>query len=225
MRISRTGVVASGLYLIAGIAWALASGAPWPYFAWLLVIAAVGAFVPGAANQVTLARAYLAGPVAAYSQRGEFGEMAVVVALAGLTDLVDGTVARRFGSPTTFGGGLDPVVDGLFMGALAFGLALGGAFPVWLALVVTARYLLPAVVGGLLLTAGRRPQLRHTLAGQVSTTLNLVLLGGIALLRGLDQDPGNLVTGAEVVLPIATLATFIHLGVAARRPAGEAGRA
>lgn len=226
MRPNRTGIVAGLLYVALGTAWIWLSGAPWTLGAWFLAIALFGAFVPGAANHVSLARAYLAAPVAAYSEHGEFGALAIVVAIAGLTDLVDGTVARRFGSPTTFGGGLDPVVDGTFMGALGFGLALGHVFPLWLALVVMGRYFLPALVGGALLASGRRPQLKHTVTGQISTTLNLVLLGGVALLRGLNQDPGNLVVGAEIVLPIATLATFVHLAIAARRrPAVEAGAA
>ncbi len=60
----------------------------------------------------------------------------------------------------------------------------------------------------------------------MSTTLNLVLLGGVALLRGLNQDPGNLVIGAEIVLPIATAATFIHLAIALRRgPVADPGAA
>ena len=225
MRFNRTGAVASAVYLVLGAAWLWAGGEPWALGLWFVAVAVAGAFIPGAANQVTLARAYLAAPLLAYSARGEFGPLAAVVAIGGLTDLVDGTVARRFGSPTNFGGGLDPVVDGIFMGALGFGLAVGGAFPLWLAAVVTGRYVVPALAGGLLLAMGRRPQLRHTLTGQLSTTLNLVLLGGVALLRGLDQDPGNLVTGAEIVLPVATLATFVHLGLAARRPAAEPGRA
>jgi cardiolipin synthase (CMP-forming) len=211
-------------WIVVGAVWAVAVGSPL-WLAWFAAVALAGAFIAGAANQVTLARAYLAGPALLYAVRADFGAVAVVVAVAGLTDLLDGTVARRFGSPTNFGGGLDPVVDCIFMGALAIGLAVAGVFPVWLALVVLARYLLPALVGGALIAAGRRPQLRHTLTGQVSTTLNLVLLGGAALLRGLKQDPGNLVTGAEIVLPIATLATFVHLGIAARRPAVEPGRA
>jgi phosphatidylglycerophosphate synthase len=225
MRLNRTGVVAGLIYVALGLIWTWLSGAPWPLAAWFVAVAVIGAFVPGAANQVSLARAYLAAPLAEYSRHGEFGQLAVVVALGSLTDLVDGTLARRFGSPTNFGGGLDPVVDGVFIGALGFGLALGGAFPVWLAAVVLARYLLPALAGGLLLAMGRRPQLRHTLTGQISTTLNLVLLGGVALLRGLNQDPGNLAGGAEVVLPVATVATFVHLGLSARRPVGEPGRA
>lgn len=222
MRLNRVGLVASAVYAILGLAWTAFSGAPWPFGAWFILVAVIGAFVPGEANQVSLARAYLAAPAAAYSQRGEFGALAVVVAIAGLTDLVDGTVARRFKSPTNFGGGLDPVVDGIFMAALAFGLAFGNVFPVWLAVVVAARYFVPALAGGALYAAGRRPELRHTLTGQVSTTLNLVLLGGVALLRGLNQDPGNLVVGAEIVLPIAAAATFVHLALAARKePAGE----
>jgi cardiolipin synthase (CMP-forming) len=226
MRLTRPGIAANAIYAVAGVAWVLLAGMPWPLAAWFLVVAVAGAFVPGEANQVSLARAYLAAPAAAYAQRDEFGALAITVALAGVTDLVDGTVARRFKSPTNFGGGLDPVVDGLFAAALAFGLALGGIFPVWLAVVVAARYFLPAIAGGVLIAMGRRPELRHTLTGQVSTVLNLVLLGGVALLRGLNQDPGNLVVGAEIVLPIATVATFAHLAYAAfRQPVAEPGTA
>jgi len=226
MRLNRVSAVASVLYASAGIAWILLARAPWPFAAWLVIVAVAGAFVPGEANQVSLARAYLAAPAAEYAVHDQFGALAIVVALAGVTDLLDGTVARRFKSATNFGGGLDPVVDGLFAAALAFGLAEGGVFPVWLAVVVAARYFLPAIAGGVLLAMGRRPELRHTLTGQVSTVLNLVLLGGVALLRGLSQDPGNLVAGAEIVLPIAAVATFVHLAYAAwRRPAAATGAA
>jgi hypothetical protein len=85
-------------------------------------------------------------------------------------------------------------------------------------LVVIARYLLPALAGGALIAMGRRPELRHTLTGQVSTTLILVLLGGVCLFRGLNQDASGLVNAAEVVIPLATLATYVHLAFALRRP-------
>ena len=117
------------------------------------------------------------------------------------------------------------MVDGLFVGALAIGLALGGAFPLWLALVVIARYLLPALGGGLLIVLGRRPELRHTLTGQVSTVLILFLVGGICLLRGLHQDSSGLASAAVVVIPLATLATFAHLAWASRRSVGVPGPA
>ena len=220
MRLNRTGVIAGAIYLGVGLVWLLVArpaGAVWLMALWLVVIAVIGAFVPGEANQVTLARAYLAAPALVYAVAGQFALIAVAVALAGLTDLVDGTVARRFGHPSNFGGGLDPVVDGVFMGGLLIGLAVGGTFPLWLALVVIARYLLPALAGAVLIAAGRRPELRHTLSGQVSTTLILVLVGGVCLFRGLDQDSSGLLRAAEVVIPVATVATYVHLAFALRR--------
>ncbi len=219
MRLQRSGVIAGLIYLVIGLAWIWITEPPLYLIAWLFLVAVAGSYVPGEANQVTLARAYLAVPALAYATTGQLGLLAVVVALAGLTDLVDGTIARRLSQPSQLGGALDPVVDGVFMGALCIGLAAGGFIPLWLALVVIARYLLPALAGGLLIVLGRRPDLRHTLTGQVSTTLILVLIGGVCLLRGLYQDVSGLLNAAEVVIPIATIATFVHLAFALRRPA------
>ena len=225
MYADRASRVATTLYVIVGLAWAWLSGQPGPAWlesVWFATVAAVGARLPGPANQVSLARAYLAAPALVYSMHQDFGLLAVCVALAGLTDLVDGTIARRFVRPSKLGGALDPVVDGLFLGALAIGLAVGGAFPIWLAFVVIARYLLPALGGGMLLATARRPELRHTVTGQISTSLIIVLVGGICLFRFFGQDASNVVVGAEIVIPIATIATFVHLAWVARRPVAVA---
>jgi cardiolipin synthase len=217
------------MYLALGLLWVLAARPPGPWVvavAWFVVVAVVGSFIPGLANQVTLARAYLAAPALAYAQApGHLGLLAVVLAVAGLTDLVDGTVARRFGQPSTLGGGLDPVVDGVLLGAVGVGLVISGIIPLWLASVIVLRYLLPAVAGLVLISLHRRPELRHTVSGQISTSLIIVLVGGICLFRFLNQDATNVVVGAEVIIPIATLATFVHLALTLRRPAGGPGRA
>jgi cardiolipin synthase len=159
-----------------------------------------------------MVRAHLAVPGLVFGLSPQsFGRLVVVVALAGLTDVLDGTIARRWERTTRLGGALDPVMDGVFFGAVGIGLAAGGAFPGWLAAVVVARYLLPAAVGGLLLVAGRRPRLRHTPLGQVSTTLIAVLLGGVGLLRALGRDAGWLLAVSEVLIPVAAVATFGNL--------------
>jgi cardiolipin synthase len=213
-------------YLGLGLAWVLGANPPGAtdlYFLWFLAVSVAGIFVPGIANQVTLARAYLAAPALAYALApGHLGPLAVVLAVAGLTDLVDGTIARRFGSYSTLGGGLDPVVDGVLLGAVAVGLVASGIIPLWLALVIVLRYLLPAIGGLVLISMRRRPELRHTLSGQISTALIIVLIGGICLFRFFNQDATNVVFGAEIVLPIATVATFVHLGWVARKPSRPA---
>ena len=225
MYADRTARIATTLYVIAGLAWAWLGGQPGPAWleaVWFATVAAIGVRFPGPANQVSLARAYLAAPALVYSMHQDFGLLAVCVAVAGLTDLVDGTIARRFVRPSNLGGALDPVVDGVFLGALAIGLTAGGAFPIWLAFVVIARYLLPALGGGMLLATARRPELRHTVTGQISTSLIIVLVGGVCLFRFFGQDASNVVVGAEIVIPVATIATFVHLAWVARRPVAVA---
>ena len=217
LRPRRAGIVGGAVYLALILLWWSAARPSALWALWFLPVLCVGVFLPGAANQVTLARAYLAAPALVYARHPSgLGLLAVTVALAGVTDLLDGTLARRFGNPTAVGGALDPVVDGVFFGAVGLGLWLGAAYPGWLALVVFARYAGPALAGGVLLAAGRRPELRHTLFGQVSTTLIAILLGGVALLRGLGQDPSPVVVAGEVVIPVATLLTFGNLGWALR---------
>jgi cardiolipin synthase len=149
--------------------------------------------------------------------------LALTVALAGLTDVLDGAVARRFERTTSLGGALDPVVDGVFFGAVAVGLAAGGAYPGWLAAVVVIRYLIPALAGGLLLLVGRRPRLSHTPLGQVSTVLIAVLLGGVGLLRAVGRDTTLLLLVSEIIIPIAALATFGNLLWANRRSIAGSG--
>jgi phosphatidylglycerophosphate synthase len=224
---TRAGAAGGLCYLAAGAAWLMVARPAGPvplYLAWLALTAGFGLFLPGLANQLTLARAYLAAPALTYAvDSGRLGLLALTVALAGATDLVDGFAARRMGGPSRLGGALDPVVDGIFFGAVAVGLAAGGAYPAWLAAVVVLRYLLPALVGGGLLGLGRSPQLSHTPLGQVSTTLIAFLLGWVALWRGLGLDAGPVLTLAEVAIPLATLATFANLYWANRR--AFAGRA
>jgi cardiolipin synthase len=194
--------------------------------AWFGLVVLIGVGLPGLANQATLARAHLAAPALVYSLLGsQLFELAAVVALAGLTDLLDGAIARSLERPTRLGGALDPVVDGVFFGAVATGLALGGAYPPWLAGVVVARYAVPALAGAVLLLAGRRLALEHTPAGQASTALIAVLVGGLALLRGLGWNAGGLLLLSEVVLPLATAATFGNLFWANRRAITSAGGA
>ncbi len=64
---------------------------------------------------------------------------AVVFAVAGLTDLVDGIIARRLKTVTKFGAELDPVADKLLLSTAFIALAFKGLIPLWLVIIVVAR--------------------------------------------------------------------------------------
>jgi phosphatidylglycerophosphate synthase len=226
LRLRRAGVAGSVLLLASSVGWWVAQHPQDPeipqlapiLLAWFAALAVVGCFLPGVANQISVTRAYLAGPALAYALDPHgLGGLAIVVAVAGATDLVDGAVARRLECPTRLGGALDPVVDGVFFGAAAIGLALGDAYPWWLGLVVVLRYAVPAAVGAVMVLLARPVELRHTPLGQASTTVIAIALGGIALLRGLGLPYAWLEIAAAVAVPVFTLATWGNLFWVSRR--------
>ncbi len=64
---------------------------------------------------------------------------AIIFAVAGLTDLVDGIIARRLKTVTKLGADLDPVADKLLLSTAFIVLAIKGYLPVWLSVIVVAR--------------------------------------------------------------------------------------
>lgn len=77
-----------------------------------------------------------------------------LLALAALTDKLDGDIARKFGQVTEWGKILDPLADKIGMAVLALVLVHLGLIPLWLMAVVLARDLL-ILIGGLYLKARR----------------------------------------------------------------------
>ena len=63
----------------------------------------------------------------------------IVFAVAGLTDLIDGIIARKYGSVTRFGANLDPVADKLLLSSAFIALSIKEFIPLWLAIIVVAR--------------------------------------------------------------------------------------
>ncbi len=87
----------------------------------------------------------------------------------GLTDSLDGLLARTTGSVTVFGRDLDPAADIVTSSSATGGLLALGAIPWWLASLVFLRYL-GALLGLVLLMAmGRTVTVRSTRLGKVAT--------------------------------------------------------
>jgi CDP-diacylglycerol---glycerol-3-phosphate 3-phosphatidyltransferase len=93
-------------------------------------------------NVLTMLR-ILAVPVIVVALLGEtpHGDViaAVVFALAALTDTLDGYVARRRSSVTTFGKLMDPLADKLLIVAALVTLVSLGRVAAWVAMVIIAR--------------------------------------------------------------------------------------
>lgn len=63
----------------------------------------------------------------------------ILVALASVTDALDGLLARRYGWQSRFGEIADPIADKLLFGVLLVVVTIQGIVPVWVTVVVLGR--------------------------------------------------------------------------------------
>ena len=94
------------------------------------------AFLP---NLITIARIILIVPVVWALLNQQFTLALILFAVAGISDGIDGYLARRFNWQSWWGSVLDPVADKLLQAASYITLGILGYIPMWLVIAVVAR--------------------------------------------------------------------------------------
>jgi cardiolipin synthase len=79
---------------------------------------------------------------------------AILLAVLGATDWVDGFVARRYGQVSTFGKVLDPTADRILVGTAVISILIYGAVPLWFGIATIAREVLVSAMVLLLAAMG-----------------------------------------------------------------------
>lgn len=103
--------------------------------------------------------------------------------LAGLSDAVDGWLARRYGG-NAVGALLDPVADKALLVTMYVTLAVVQELPDWLAILVVFRDLM--IVGGVIVLGvmGQPVTIRPLYVSKINTTLQIVLIAATLFLAG-----------------------------------------
>jgi cardiolipin synthase len=96
------------------------------------------------ANQLTLLRMLLIPAFVILVVYGHLGWALITFAVAGLTDALDGLIARRTGQKSNLGAWLDPMADKLlllttFVVLTLPGLGLANRLPIWLTVLIFSR--------------------------------------------------------------------------------------
>ena len=109
----------------------------------------------------------------------------IVLALGGLTDYLDGKLARMWNQTSRFGELADPAIDRIYIAATLIVLYIRDALPLWILIALFARDL---ILGGLTLALTRKgqPPLKVTYIGKAAT-FNLLYAFPLLLLAAGDS--------------------------------------
>ncbi len=159
-------------------------------------------------NAITLARLVLALPLLWLLVRGRFFEALCLAVLAGLSDGLDGFLAKRYDWRTALGGVLDPIADKVMLMACFFGLWWSLQIPGWIVALVFARDLV--IVAGAFawwrVIGTFKPS--PSLLSKANTALQLLLVAvflGHAVRVAAGLSPVPMVWLQGMVLAVATL--------------------
>ncbi len=129
---------------------------------------------------------------------------------AGLSDAVDGFIAKHFDQRSELGALLDPIADKALLVSMYVTLGLAKYLPVWLVILVVFRDAL--IIGGFLLVAalGYAMRWEPLLVSKLNTALQIGLIGVVLASLGLGLAVPRL--AAVLVYAVAATTTISGAG-------------
>jgi cardiolipin synthase (CMP-forming) len=163
-------------------------------------------------NAITIAR-ILAVPLMIWLiVSGDYLAAFWIFVLAGISDGVDGFIAKRFGLQTELGAYLDPLADKLLLVSIFVSLGMLRVLPPWVVILVVSRDIL--IVGGVLLSKmiNQPVRVQPMFLSKLNTATQIGLAGIVLAVLGFDlQTDGIVVFGSALVaaLTIASGAQYV----------------
>jgi cardiolipin synthase len=163
-------------------------------------------------NVITLLRLFLVPAVVYAMLIGEMGWAFAGFLAAGVSDAIDGFIARQFNQQSELGAYLDPAADKLLLVSVFVVLGIMGHLPLWLVVAVVSRDGL-IVAAVLLSTVMARPvTMKPLLVSKANTAaqiaLAVIVLGDLAF--SVDAWPiGQVMIWLSGALTVASAAAYL----------------
>jgi len=170
-----------------------------------------------AANQLTILRMLIIPAFVIVMLYDHHGWALALFVTAGLTDALDGLIARWTGQKTTLGAWLDPMADKLLLVTTFVMLSLPGGqanrFPVWLTVLVISRDVAIVLTVVIVNMAIGSRTFRPSILGKLATAVYIVTCGVTLLFNYLDQVSPlvDFLIYASLVITLVSAAHYIIL--------------
>jgi cardiolipin synthase len=158
-------------------------------------------------NLLTLLRILLVPVVVWAIAQGQMSIALAAFVIAGVTDAVDGYIAKHFDQQTELGAYLDPLADKTLIVSIYVSLAIFGFIPPWVAILVVSRDIM--IVGAVVLsTLMERPlTIQPLLVSKANTVAQIVFAALVLAASGLKLDLDWAIFVAMWSVAVLTLAS------------------
>src|SRR5882757_9915263 len=168
------------------------------------------------ANQLTLLRMLLVPAFAILVLYGYLGWALAVFVTAGVTDALDGLIARRAGQKTTLGAWLDPMADKLllvttFVVLTLPGLDLANRLPIWLTVLIISRDVVIVLTVAIVNLAIGPRTFRPSVFGKIATATYIVTAVMTMLFNYLGYHSVIVDVGVWVSLAITIISSLHYI--------------
>lgn len=126
-------------------------------------------------NFITVFRMVLTVPLAYFMVSDHWLLVLILLLVAGVSDLLDGAIARRFSWESGFGRVADPIADKLTFGLVVILLSFKGMYPLWLMLIVIGRDVGILIGAGLYRLTFKGLDVDPTLVSKLNTAVQVIV--------------------------------------------------
>lgn len=172
-------------------------------------------------NFITIARILLVPVVVWAIGSGQMLIAFVLFLIAGVSDGVDGFLAKRFGMASELGAFLDPLADKVLLVSIYIALGIADALPQWLVILVVSRDLL--IIGGIMVSwlVDKPIAVKPHFVSKLNTAAQIILAGLVLGLLGLHLAwgwPTPLAIAVVTILTLLSAALYVaewirHMGL------------
>lgn len=160
-------------------------------------------------NLITLGRVILVPIVFWLLLNGQLQAAFLAFVVAGVSDGIDGFLAKRFGWETELGAYLDPLADKLLLVCIFIALGVTGRLPSWLVIIVVSRDFLIIIAVMLSWLLANPTPMKPVTVSKLNTVAQIVLAATVLADEAFGLKLGGPILALIWLTALTTLASLV----------------
>lgn len=162
---------------------------------------------------LTISRILLVPVFIIFIINDELTKALLVFIIAGLTDSIDGLIARLFNQKTQLGAYLDPVADKLLLMSAYIALSIKDIIPDWLSVIVVSRDVIILIGIVVLVFMNKEITIKPSIISKITTALQILTVIFVMIMASSPSAVVAPLIALTTVFTIASGIDYIYRGI------------